>query len=232
MRTHFLQHASFEAPGYLLQWAQQQQHTISCTRLYEAPDFPPVEDIDWLVVMGGPMGVYDEDRFPWLKQEKAFLQAVIRAGKKVLGVCLGSQLVAEALGARVYPHTEKEIGWWPVEKVNNEMAPALAQLLPDSLVPFHWHGDTFDLPAHATHLLKTALCPHQAFIYDNRVMGLQFHLEATPELVADMVAHGKEELQHKSRGIQPEAVILQNKAHYAANHACLERLLEWFLQEG
>jgi len=232
MRTHFLQHASFETPGYLLQWAQQQQHTISITRLYENADFPPVESIDWLVVMGGPMGVYDENKFAWLKPEKEFLQAVVRSGKKVLGVCLGAQLVAEALGARVYPHTEKEIGWWPVQKVDNGTTSALAQLLPETLVPFHWHGDTFDLPAKAVHLLKTSICPYQAFLYDNRVMGLQFHLEATPELVADMVAHGKEELAIKSRGIQPEETILQNHEHYAANHACLDKLLPWFLQEA
>jgi GMP synthase-like glutamine amidotransferase len=227
MRIHFIQHVAFETPGYLLQWAAERQHTVSFTRVYESPNFPAVENIDWLIVMGGPMGTYDEDRYAWLRPEKDFIRAVIQAGKKVLGICLGSQLVAEALGAKVYRHTQKEIGWWPVKKTaesNN-----ILQSLPNEFTSFHWHGDTFDLPPGAVHLLQTDACPHQAYIYQDRVMGLQFHMEAIPGLVKAMVDHGKEELVPGGY-IQSENEILSNKEHYTSNNRLMDGLLSAFVK--
>lgn len=228
MRIHFIQHVPFESPGYVLQWARKHQHTISFTRLYESTVFPAVGDIDWLIVMGGPMGTYEEDKYSWLKPEKEFIRAVIRAGKKVLGICLGSQLVAEALGAKVYPNTQKEIGWWPVKKTG--IANSLLQNLPNEFISFHWHGDTFDLPAGAEHLLQTDACPHQAFLFDNRVMGLQFHMEAVPELIKAMADHGKEELV-PGGFIQDENEILSNKEHFAPNNRWMDGLLSAFSKQ-
>ena len=108
MKIHFIQHVAFEYPGYLLHWAQQEQHEISFTKIFETVSFPTVENFDMLIVMGGPMGVYEEEKYHWLKEEKIFIKHAIDAKKKVLGICLGSQLVAEALGAKVYQHTIKE----------------------------------------------------------------------------------------------------------------------------
>jgi GMP synthase-like glutamine amidotransferase len=230
MRIHFIQHVAFESPGYLLQWAREHQHTVSFTRIFEAPVFPDVNDIDWLIVMGGPMGTYEEDKYAWLKPEKDFIRAVIGAGKKVLGICLGSQLVAEALGAKVYPHKQKEIGWWPVKKNKDAIANPLVQTLPDEFTSFHWHGDTFDLPAGAVHLLQTDACPHQAFLFDNRVMGLQFHMEAMPEQVKAMAEHGKEELVPGGY-IQAENDILSNKEHYTSNNRWMDGLLSAFSKQ-
>lgn len=227
MRIHFIQHVAFETPGYLLQWAREHQHTVSFTHIYEAPVFPHVNDIDWLIVMGGPMGVYQEDQYTWMKPEKEFIRAVIKAGKKVLGICLGSQLVAEALGAKVYPHTQKEIGWWPVKKTGNN---AITNNLPDEFISFHWHGDTYDLPPGAVHLLQTDACAHQAFLFDNRVMGLQFHMEAQPENVQAMAEHGKEELV-KGGYIQAENEILSNKEHYTRNNQWMDDLLSAFSKQ-
>jgi GMP synthase-like glutamine amidotransferase len=229
MRIHFIQHVAFETPGYLLQWAREHQHTVSFTLIYESPVFPDVNGIDWLIVMGGPMGVYQEDQYAWMKPEKEFIRAVIKAGKKVLGICLGSQLVAEALGAKVYPLTQKEIGWWPVKKTGNVNS-AITDNLPDEFTSFHWHGDTFDLPAGAVHLLQTDACPHQAFLYDNRVMGLQFHMEAQPEQVKAMAEHGKEELI-KSGWIQAENEILSNKQYYKPNNQWMDGLLQAFSKQ-
>lgn len=229
MRIHFIQHVAFESPGYLLQWAREQKHTVSFTRMYEAPEFPAPAAIDWLIVMGGPMGTYEEDKYAWLKPEKEFIRGVIDAGKKVLGICLGSQLVAEALGAKVYPHTQKEIGWWPVKKTNN-ISNAITQNLPDEFISFHWHGDTFDLPPGAVHLLQTDACPQQAYIFDNRVMGLQFHMEAMPELIKAMADHGKEELVPGGY-IQAENEILSNKEHFAPNNRWLDGLLSAFSKQ-
>lgn len=230
MRIHFIQHVAFESPGYLLQWANEQQHSISFTRTYESEIFPTVDQVDWLIVMGGPMGAYDEDKYAWLKQEKDFIRSVIAAGKKVLGICLGSQLVAAALGAKVYPHTKKEIGWWPVKKTGFSNGIPLLQHLPDEFISFHWHGDTFDLPQGAILLLQTDACPHQAFLYNNQVMGLQFHMEAMPELVKAMAEHGKEELV-EGGFVQGEKYILENQEHYAPNNRWMAGLLSAFSKQ-
>jgi GMP synthase-like glutamine amidotransferase len=228
MRIHFIQHVAYESPGYLLQWAAEQNHTVTFTRMFEATVFPSIEDFDWLIVMGGPMGVYDEDKFSFLESEKAFIRSVINAGKKVLGICLGSQLVAEALGAKVYPHIQKEIGWWPVKKTANGKTNPVLENLPDEYVTFHWHGDTFDLPPASVHLLQSDACPHQAYLYKDQVMGLQFHMEAIPDLVKAMVANGRSELV-PDNWIQSEKDILENQEHYAANNRIISDLLTAFV---
>lgn len=231
MRLHFIQHVPFENPGYLVQWARGQNHSVAFSRMYESPVFPALDELDWLIVMGGPMGVYDEDKFGFLKAEKQFIRSVIDAGKKVLGICLGSQLVAETLGAKVYPHTVKEIGWWPLKKTAAGKTDPVVASLPDEFITFHWHGDTFDLPVGAVHLLFSDACPNQSFLYNNQVMGLQFHMEATYELVKAMVEHGRAELV-PDKWIQSEEDILQNQAHYAENNERIAALLAVFLKMG
>jgi GMP synthase-like glutamine amidotransferase len=229
MRVHFIQHVHFESPGYLLQWATEQHYEISFTKIYEAVTFPAVESIDWLVIMGGPMGVYEEDKHPWLKAEKAFIKSVIDAGKKVLGVCLGSQLIAEVAGAKVYSNKEKEIGWWPVRKVAEANGLSLTAALPDELMTFHWHGDTFDLPVGATHLFATAVCPHQGYLLGRNVVGLQFHPEATPELIHAMIEHGQNELvmaPHIQTATTMQGLIVK---YAAAQHQHLAVFLRAFL---
>src|SRR5215831_12248384 len=195
MKIHFIQHVSYEDPGHLLEWAEKEKHEISFTRIYETAVFPSPDSIDMLVIMGGPMGVYEEEKYSWLKPEKAFIRAVIDAAKKVLGICLGSQLIAEVLGARVYPHTMKEIGWWPVNKVQGKEGDKLTRGLPDRFNSFHWHGDTFDLPSGAVHLFCTEPCAQQGYSWGNNVAALQFHPEITPALAEAMIAHGRDELE-------------------------------------
>ncbi|MFI5133112.1 MAG: type 1 glutamine amidotransferase [Chitinophagales bacterium] len=206
MRVHFIQHVSFEHPGYLLEWAQDRQCSITFTKVFEKAFFPSANDFDLLIIMGGPMGVYEEKKFSWLKKEKQFIKNAIEADKKVLGICLGSQLVAEALGAKVYPNKEKEIGWWPVKKISSENAASLTAAFPDEFITFHWHGDTFDLPKNSTRIFATDVCPNQGFLHGTRVAGLQFHPEVTTALVAAMVEHEKEELV-VARFIQTEEEI-------------------------
>ena len=189
MRIQCLKHVTFEGPAGIADWAEAQGHLITLTPLYEGVPVPDLDAFDWLVVMGGPMGVGDESVHPWLAAEKAFIGRAIAAAKTVLGVCLGAQLIAEALGARVYPNPEKEIGWMPVELTESGRASPLTGFLPASLDVFHWHGDTFDLPPGAVRLVRSGPCANQAFIYDGRVLGLQFHLESTPASVADILAH-------------------------------------------
>lgn len=229
MHIHFIQHVPFETPGYLWEWAIAQQHSTSFTKIYEAVKFPEPDAMDLLVIMGGPMGVYEEDKHPWLKEEKTFIRAAIDAGVKVLGICLGAQLVAEAAGARVYPNNEKEIGWWPVRKVTNDKTLFFLDAFPEEFVTFHWHGDTFDLPAGAKHLFATEVCPNQGFLINDRIAGLQFHFEATPALVDEMVAHGADELV-AAPYIQQSELIKQYAPHYDANqHELLVKFIEGFV---
>lgn len=230
MRIHFIQHVAYENPGYLLQWASDNQHHISFTKIFEAAAFPSPDDFDWLIVMGGPMGVYEAEKYEWLEAEIDFIRSAIDTGKKVLGICLGSQLVASALGARVYPHTQKEIGWYKVKKTSAGKTHPLLASLPDEWLTFHWHGDTFDLPAGAVHLLQSEACPHQAYLYNDQVMGLQFHMEATPELVKTMVENGRPELV-PSTWTQSEKEILENNSLYIPNNYWIDQLLSAFIQE-
>jgi GMP synthase (glutamine-hydrolysing) len=136
---------------------------------------------DLLVTLGGPMGVYEQDRFPFITAELVLLRARLAAGRPTLGICLGAQMMAAALGARVYPGTNgKEIGWKALEPgADAAESPAMARLLAQGLPVLHWHGDTFDLPARARHLAATPQYPHQAFGVGGCVLALQFHLEVS-----------------------------------------------------
>jgi len=138
-----------------------------------------------LIVMGGPMGVYQKNRFPFLKKELAGLRRAIRGGKPVLGVCLGAQLIAHALGARVYPNRRKEIGWFPLRATPAGRRDPLFRTTSASSTVFQWHGDTFDLPRGARLLATAPRCRHQAFVHGSRVYGLQYHWEVDAALVTD-----------------------------------------------
>lgn len=188
-RIHCLQHVAFEGLGAIQDWAVKNHAPLTTTRLFEPHDFPALDTFDRLIIMGGPMSVDDEALFPWLKAEKRFIESAINAGKTVIGVCLGAQLVASALGARVYPNKEKEIGWFPITWTDEASSLPCLLMMPKTLDVFHWHGDTFDLPHGAVHLARSEACVNQAFAIGDQVFGFQFHLEVKPENVRDMIAH-------------------------------------------
>jgi GMP synthase (glutamine-hydrolysing) len=187
LRIHYFQHLLHEDLGSIENWVKMNGHTITCTRFFADDPIPSLDDIDWLIVMGGAMGVYDDDKFPWLRDEWAFIRRAIDAGKTVMGICLGAQLIAHALNARVYPGPAKEIGWLPVSKTVAGRDSLLLADMPDPFVVFQWHGDTFDLPEGAQWLAGSDAVAHQAFSYDDRVLALQFHLEATAKSVEDFL---------------------------------------------
>lgn len=230
MRAHCLQHVPFEGLGAIGPWLAAAGHTVTCTRFFETADLPHVEDLDFLIVMGGPMSVNAEIEFPWLAAEKAFIGSTVAAGKRVLGVCLGAQLIAGAMGARVYPNTCKEIGWLPVQGVP---APAGAPFrvfeFPSSAEVFQWHGETFDLPAGAFRLATSAGCRNQGFQLGKSTIGLQFHLETTPETLRELVTHCRAELV-PSAYVQPESAILAApESQYRTLHRLMDAVLT-FLQ--
>jgi GMP synthase-like glutamine amidotransferase len=226
LRIHCFQHVAFEGLGYIETWATQNGHILSSTKFFEEEfTFPNLSDFDWLIIMGGPMGVYNEEKYAWLKSEKEFIRNSIEADKTVIGICLGSQLIASALGAKVYPNKEKEIGWFPLTKTNEGKANPFISDLPDEFTTFHWHGDTFDLPNGATHLLKTDICPNQAFLYKDNVIGLQFHLEVTEQTIALMLENGASELKN-SNFIQSIEEIQTGKRYIGQSNEIMKTILE------
>nr|WP_279625562.1 type 1 glutamine amidotransferase [Desulfomicrobium norvegicum] len=186
-------------------WLNQRNANVSYSRFYESNDLPALSEIDIVIIMGGPMSVHDESEFPWLVEEKRFLREAISAGIPILGICLGAQLLASALGAKIYKNSQKEIGWFDITKVPN---PGFQ--FPDTIKVFHWHGETFTLPPGAVHLARSAACEQQAFQYGENIIGLQFHLETTQETINSLIKNCNDELISDIY-IQPETSIKYEK---------------------
>jgi GMP synthase-like glutamine amidotransferase len=209
-RIHYFQHVPFEGLGSIEDWISLNGHSLSVTKLFEKAEFPEISDIDWLIVMGGPMNVYYEKQFPWLIDEKRFIRQAIDSGKTVLGICLGSQLISAALGAKVYKNRENEIGWFEIQLTPLAQSGNLFFDMGSRIKVFHWHGDTFDLPENAIHLAYSDCTKNQAYVYKNRVLALQFHLEPTLDSLMQMIEGGRDELI-EGRYVQTEKELLANK---------------------
>jgi GMP synthase-like glutamine amidotransferase len=194
MKVQVLQHVPFEGPGFIAEWAGRRNFPLEVTRVYAGELLPPLDAFDLLVVMGGPMGVNDTATHPWLAGELEYIKEAIDAGKKILGVCLGAQLLAAAFGARVYRNEIKEIGFYPVTLTDEAAKTPLLAGLPGQWRVLHWHGDTFELPPGAVHLASSPACRNQAFSFDGRVVGLQFHIETTPDSLRALVENCRDEL--------------------------------------
>jgi GMP synthase (glutamine-hydrolysing) len=202
---------------------------LTATRFYENDPLPDVGHLDWLIVLGGPMGTYDERRYAWLVEEKRFIERAIQRGKVVIGICLGSQLIAHVLGARVYPNLVKEIGWFPIELTEAGQRSPLFSFLPKKPVVFHWHGDTFDLPPGAVHIARSEGCRHQAFVVGQHVIGLQFHLESTPESVESIIRNCPGELI-EDRYFQNADQMLGRREDFEYINRAMDELLARLMQ--
>lgn len=229
MRIHYLQHVPFEGLGNMQPYFESfNEVKISRTRLYDDEILPNHDQYDWLIIMGGPMSVHDETILPWLRAEKLFIKGAIEAGKIVLGVCLGAQLIAETLGATVTKNPETEIGWFPLEPGTQMQSSIFNELFQSDVLAFHWHGETFDLPEGANHLASSEACKNQAFSIDDRVIGFQFHLETTPQGAEDLVTHCADEMTN-DKYVQSIDAILNDQSHFSnANHIMLDILNELY----
>ncbi len=187
------QHVEREAPSYIAEYAEEKNIGMDIVELWKGRAIPDVRSYDGLIVLGGPMGVYED--FPWKKDE---MQAIAHActAVPVLGICLGAQLLAYALGGRVYPHTKdgkpvKEIGYSTVTLTVEGKKNSLFKDFSEKVPVLQWHGDTFDMPENASHLAVSGLCDNQAFCVRN-VYGLQFHVEITPVLLQTIAREDRE----------------------------------------
>lgn len=225
MRAHYLQHVPFEGLGSIESWLLKAGYEISSTKFFDSGLLPVIKDVDFLVVMGGPMSVNDETEYPWLLKEKDFIRSVMETGKPVLGICLGAQLIANAMGGEVFPNAVKEIGWFPIEPVKSENK-SIFQFTQE-LEVFHWHGETFNLPKGAVQIAKSKGCVNQAFQIGRNVIGLQFHLETTPVSAQAIVENCKDELV-EGAFIQTEAEILSaHQEQYSSINKVMGSVLEY-----
>lgn len=228
MRVQILQHVPFEGPGSIAQWLQSRNATVQTSHLYADDPVPAVEGIDLLVIMGGPMSVNDEAVYPWLVQEKELVRAMLVRNKPVLGICLGAQLIANALGAKVYVGPQQEIGWFPITTATPEAA---AFQFPASATVMHWHGETFDLPPGAVRLASSPVCANQAFQVGRNVIGLQFHLETTPETTELMLANCADELVDGAYIQTPEQIRGISSAAYQDINQLMSSILEYLTEQ-
>jgi len=224
MRIHYLQHIASEGPGYMKRFMAANGHQVTATRFFAGELPPAVEDFDWLIIMGGPMGVHDGSDYPWLGIEKDFIYRAIAADKLVLGICLGAQLIADVLGAKVTRNPYREIGWYDVERHPAALNSIPGRVFPERFEALHWHGDTFSLPAGAIPLGASEACSNQGFVIDNRVLGLQFHLEFTPKTTRDLIAACGHELD-RSRFVQTAEQILAERRRFTCANMLMEQLL-------
>ncbi len=225
MKIHYLRHVPFEGLGSMESWFRKGGHRLSSTPLYSNRNLPALDDLDWLIVMGGPMGVHDESKHSWLVNEKRFIEQAINAGKIVLGICLGAQLIADVLGARVFRNRHREIGWFPIRISEQVEQSAFQGVFPSAIEAFHWHGDTFDIPESATLLASSEACAHQGFVVEDRILGFQFHLETTPEAARALIENCGNELDG-SRYVQSEAEILSEPGRFNQINQVMIRVLK------
>ncbi|MCO5382937.1 MAG: type 1 glutamine amidotransferase [Methanosarcina barkeri] len=228
MKIHCLQHVEFETLGTIAEWIEEKNHSLSITRLYTNENFPGIADFDLLIIMGGPMNIYEYEKYPWLREEKAFIEETISSGKAILGICLGAQLLADVLKAEVLKNKYKEIGWFPVY-INTETKSETFILndIPEKFIAFHWHGDTFNLPESSKKLFVSEACENQGFIYKNRVIGLQFHLEMSNRTIGKVIENCRDELV-VGKYIQKEEEMLEKDSFLAESKQLMFRLLDNF----
>lgn len=194
MHIHYLQHDHFENLGYIGDWAAIHDFSTSVTRFDLNEELPLDANFDWLVVLGGKMSVNDNEKFPWIDAEIEFIKQSIHSGKIVIGVCLGSQLVASALGASVFKNVEPEMGFLPVTFLPSAARDRVFRHFPSTLTVMHVHFDTFNLPEDATSMASSEITPCQAFRYGRNVFAFQFHFEVSPQNIAGFIKEIEPEL--------------------------------------
>lgn len=223
MRIHSLEHEPFEGLANIAVWAKSKGHSTTRTLLFKNEKLPDMSDFDWLVIMGGSMNIYEEEKYPWLAREKKFIKDAIASKKIVLGVCLGAQLIADVLGGRVSRNRYTEIGWYPVNLTKEARNSSIFSSFPEKFVAFHWHGDVFKMPPGAKKIAESKACENQAF-ETGKAIGLQFHLDYSVESIELMLNHCSNEIVNGKYIQEPDEIISQ-----ISNVSKTQRLLNLLL---
>jgi GMP synthase-like glutamine amidotransferase len=224
MKIHYLQHVPFEDLANIETWAKDRGHDLSRTLLFQEESLPKLGEFDWLIIMGGPMNIYEHDKYPWLMKEKKFILKAIESDKIVLGICLGAQLMADVLGGKVHRNDHREIGWFPVKLTDEGAASRIFGVLPDTFVAIHWHGDTFEIPPGAMRMAKSAGCKNQAFM-KGKAIGLQFHLESSVDSIDHLIQNCADELTD-GRFVQGPKELLSDQDLFPELKALMELFLD------
>ncbi len=221
-------HVPFEGPGAIRNWIDDHGHQLKFTRFYEGESLPDPESVDLLIIMGGNMNVFDYHIHPWMQDEIDWVSNFIQTGKPILGICLGAQIIATALGSEVYPGKQKEIGWHNIRFLPCLGDYKICKNLPPTRRVFHWHGDTFDIPEGANRIAESHTFPNQGFIYERRVVALQFHLEVTSQVVEGLLQHAADDLT-EGAFVQSVTEIKEGLEYCPENKLILFQLLDRFL---
>lgn len=185
MRIHSIEHEPFEGLANISDWAIKKGHSVTRTMMFRNEEQPDTEAFDWLIIMGGSMNIYEEEKYPWLKREKKFIRSAISDGKIVLGICLGAQMLADVLGGKVKKNEYAEVGWFPI-RLSEHAFSGVFRSFPSEFTAFQWHQDTFTMPPRTLKFASSEACENQAFQI-GRLIGLQFHLEYSRKSISHMI---------------------------------------------
>ncbi len=230
MKILCIQHVPFERAGIIEHWAKSEGHRLEYLKIYEEEGFPNIDLFDMLIVLGGPMSFDDEDKYPWILPELEYIQHAIVKNKVILGICLGAQFIVRALGGNAVHGDCREIGWHKIKINSKELKKIGLRGLPKEIETFHWHSDTFEIPQGAIHWASSKAFANQAFIYKQRIAGLQFHFEATEESIASLIDNCVDELDG-SEYVQNIEEINKGKKHLVKSNYLMIRVLNYLVSE-
>src|SRR5579875_155367 len=223
-----LQHIEIETIGIIAQALQAVGLSPRVVHAYAEEPVPhDLRSAAGLIIMGGPMGVYDSERYPFLDAEQRLIAKALEANKPILGICLGSQLLAATLGAEVRKGAQKEIGWHRLFLTPESATDPLWQGIPPAFMAFHWHGDIFDLPQGAVPLASSAFTPHQAFRYGDKAYGFLFHMEVNEMMIQNMVRTFAEEVREV--GSDKNQILAETAQYLSPRHAIGHQVFSRFV---
>ena len=221
-----LQHIHCETLGTIAEALDTKGLSYQYIRAYKGEPIPKtLGEAKGLVIMGGPMGVYEEKKHPFLRDEMRLIENTLKEEKPILGTCLGSQLLAHALKSQVTRGKQKEIGWYPVTLTQEAKSDPLLSEAPESLEAIHWHGDIFDLPQNAVRLASSELTETQGFRYKKNAYGFLFHMEVTPNIISNWTQEFAEELQEEN--LEGQKILAEKEKFQSINRVGKTVYSQW-----
>lgn len=231
MKIHILRHVPFIYYGHIKSWVEDWGAELVESRLFQGGALSKDVDSDLLIIMGGTMSIHDENEHPWLIEEKKLIEKYLESGHKILGICLGAQLLAHVMGAKVEKARHKEIGWYAVQKTAQAKNNSFLDLIPDEFHSFQWHGDGFEIPPGAEQIFTNENNPNQGFIYKDQVIGVQFHPEMDEASIESLIWRNKNELANNHSTIQSADQIRSGYSHQDQNRDIMHALIETLIKK-